>query len=267
MSKRGFSLVELLVVIAIIAILAALLFPLFANARESARTATCQSNLKQIFGGIRIYQDEWDGQIGLSPWMEPYFPYVKSRSVFQCPSNPLAGLTFDQCIEYFGPNKALSSSACNNVIGSANPSTGIFSKDLLANYEIPFDLWDAVTEQITDGNNSVYFVNGGEADQMFKSPSEMIFVFETDGGMGWPWPDNDLKPLGPNGRYKYIYQHHGGSNYLFMDGHVKNLTMSQTLTPKLLWPYRDPNEPGAIVQKIDPATLSRYLKEINPPFH
>src|SRR5579872_770958 len=58
--KRGFTLIELLVVIAIIAILAAILFPVFAQARESARMATCLSNLKQIGLGTMMYVQDYD---------------------------------------------------------------------------------------------------------------------------------------------------------------------------------------------------------------
>jgi prepilin-type N-terminal cleavage/methylation domain-containing protein len=58
--KRGFTLIELLVVIAIIAILAAILFPVFARARENARRASCQSNLKQIALGVFMYNQDYD---------------------------------------------------------------------------------------------------------------------------------------------------------------------------------------------------------------
>jgi prepilin-type N-terminal cleavage/methylation domain-containing protein len=59
-NMRGFTLIELLVVIAIIAILAAILFPVFARARESARRATCLSNLKQLGVGFQMYAQDWD---------------------------------------------------------------------------------------------------------------------------------------------------------------------------------------------------------------
>ena len=60
MSKKGFTLIELLVVIAIIAILAAILFPVFARARENARRSSCQSNHKQIALGILQYTGDYD---------------------------------------------------------------------------------------------------------------------------------------------------------------------------------------------------------------
>ena len=61
MSRRGFTLIELLVVIAIIAILAAILFPVFAKAREKARETACLSNMKQIMLAFTMYATDWDG--------------------------------------------------------------------------------------------------------------------------------------------------------------------------------------------------------------
>src|SRR6476659_814001 len=104
--KPGFTLIELLVVIAIIAILAAILFPVFAQAREQARQSTCLSNFKQIGLGVQMYLQDWDGtypmnRIGQFPggsecngkgkmltWKTETAPYVKNIGVFKCPSNP-----------------------------------------------------------------------------------------------------------------------------------------------------------------------------------
>jgi len=100
--KRGFTLIELLVVIAIIAILAAILFPVFAKAREKARQATCMSNEKQIGLGIMQYVQDYDetypyiyadcipnakwGTTG-SSLVAFLDPYMKSTGVWTCPSN------------------------------------------------------------------------------------------------------------------------------------------------------------------------------------
>lgn len=100
MPRRGFTLIELLVVIAIIAILAALLFPVFARAREKARTASCQSNLHQLGAALAMYvgdHDErypWDDltigeREGVHPtwtWRLMIFPYVRNTQVYVCPS-------------------------------------------------------------------------------------------------------------------------------------------------------------------------------------
>ena len=94
--RRGFTLIELLVVIAIIAILAAILFPVFAKAREKARQTSCLSNVKQITLGFIMYKSDYDG-LGmqrdtgtLTPlrlgWTDLVDPYVKNTQLFTCPS-------------------------------------------------------------------------------------------------------------------------------------------------------------------------------------
>jgi prepilin-type N-terminal cleavage/methylation domain-containing protein len=106
---RGFTLIELLVVIAIIAILAAILFPVFARAREAARKATCISNLKQLGTSIMIYVQDYDevypvanqeadgiprsqahllgGRGGGLPFIPDVLaPYTKAEQLFRCPT-------------------------------------------------------------------------------------------------------------------------------------------------------------------------------------
>jgi prepilin-type N-terminal cleavage/methylation domain-containing protein/prepilin-type processing-associated H-X9-DG protein len=94
MKRSGFTLIELLVVIAIIAILAAILFPVFGRAREQARKATCQSNMKQLGLAFAMYLQDWDETFrhrnltnprGL---MSDYDSYVKSTDVWKCPNWP-----------------------------------------------------------------------------------------------------------------------------------------------------------------------------------
>ena len=115
MKRSGFTLIELLVVIAIIAILAAILFPVFAQAREKARQTSCLSNMKQLGLAFNLYLDDYDeclpggapyisgpnmgDWVGMTKWGEPctaehpmrpedgsLFPYVKNVQVFLCPS-------------------------------------------------------------------------------------------------------------------------------------------------------------------------------------
>ena len=94
--RSAFTLIELLVVIAIIAILAAILFPVFARARENARRSSCQSNLKQIGLGIIQYVQDYDekypvlrggntGNAANGVWVITQ-PYLKSTQIYQCPS-------------------------------------------------------------------------------------------------------------------------------------------------------------------------------------
>ena len=74
MRKRGFTLIELLVVIAIIAILAAILFPVFAQAREAARKASCQSNLKQIGTALLMYSQDYDEM--MTPYNDQVYDFA-----------------------------------------------------------------------------------------------------------------------------------------------------------------------------------------------
>ena len=112
MKRRGFTLIELLVVIAIISILAGMLFPTFARARETARKASCTSNLKQLGYAFTMYAQDYDGMFPdhdrtvtdstyerggvvvanwattpVTNWAQSIFPYVKNFQVYVCPSN------------------------------------------------------------------------------------------------------------------------------------------------------------------------------------
>ncbi|MBQ0105060.1 MAG: DUF1559 domain-containing protein [Armatimonadetes bacterium] len=107
MFKKGFTLIELLVVIAIIAILAAILFPVFAPAREKARQSSCLSNTKQIGTALQLYVDDYDETFpNMCPWGHTWdvddngtmtqakmntvvgalWPYIKNGGIFCCPS-------------------------------------------------------------------------------------------------------------------------------------------------------------------------------------
>jgi len=99
LKAKGFTLIELLVVIAIIAILAAILFPVFAQAREKARQTTCLSNMKQLGLSVMMYTDDfeetypcgssdfWNGVRAWGGYVDALAPYVKNKKMFVCPSD------------------------------------------------------------------------------------------------------------------------------------------------------------------------------------
>ncbi len=168
--RKGFTLIELLVVIAIIAILAAILFPVFARARENARRASCQSNLKQIGLGMMMYVQDFDERMPNSfntypttgaynypngalsgasarPWYSMIFDYMKNWQVFNCSSASTAisytgGYnldTFPYSYNYASP--PIGSARCNNTyncgvsLGPPNGPTGTEAGANLASIE------------------------------------------------------------------------------------------------------------------------------------
>jgi len=87
--KTGFTLIEILVVIAIIAILAAILFPVFAQAKDKAKAATCQSNLRQLGLAFFMYNADYDDvYTPVYNWKTRLQPYIKSFEINKCPSRP-----------------------------------------------------------------------------------------------------------------------------------------------------------------------------------
>jgi prepilin-type processing-associated H-X9-DG protein len=168
-------------------------------------------------------------------------------------------MTPRQCLDYVGASDAYS---------CAIDRIGPHDDPLVPNYKIPEDLWDAIGEFLSPDGKTILKSYTGDTDELLRDPSDAILVFETSGAMGCPYYCIDeFTPRNPNHRYLFIYQHHGGSNYLFLDGHVKTLTMSQTLVPKLLWPAMDKGNPYQVIQTIDPANIAKLLKSIRPPFH
>nr|CAA9294951.1 hypothetical protein AVDCRST_MAG63-4707 [uncultured Armatimonadetes bacterium] len=138
--RSAFTLIELLVVIAIIAILAAILFPVFAKAREKARMSSCTSNLKQLTTGWAMYIQDYDeltipysdngGSGGRAfVWNKLVQPYLKNKGVLTCPSNPAArenGYTYNFTLSGAGKSLAQIELVANtpvfaDAIGFATP--------------------------------------------------------------------------------------------------------------------------------------------------
>jgi len=190
-----------LVVIAIISILAAILFPVFARARENARRASCQSNLKQIGLGMLQYVQDYDEHFPL-PWAnyagdkwfqstatqggEPGFdvgwaeliqPYVKSRQLFQCPSEPKGPGPLEGNTDYTDYEANLYDiNSQTGFVGVIAPTQTVLASD-----------WRSAHS----------------ASSMFAN---------------YNWSTN--MPA-DNGQVDEFRRHLGGDNFLFFDGHVK----------------------------------------------
>jgi len=206
--RRGFTLIELLVVIAIIAILAAILFPVFAKAREKARQSSCLSNVKQITIAVLQYVQDYDetfliacrwplGDIAvLRNWYQELTPYMKSTQILICPSSRVHGYGWNyQNFGYWNsPN--LTSGPCRElsmvkepaecIILGDNPSTGQYAA------------------------NSTLYIYG-------------------------PTQSSNTATVTPGDIINTCRRHNGGGNYAFVDGHAKWLSAEDAAAQDRLW--------------------------------
>jgi prepilin-type N-terminal cleavage/methylation domain-containing protein/prepilin-type processing-associated H-X9-DG protein len=206
--RRGFTLIELLVVIAIIAILAAILFPVFAKARDKARQSSCLSNIKQLTIAMLSYAQDFDETIpkyrlgSTNPscstmWYTVLPPYIKSTQIFHCPS-----VTYgtDADISY-GCN-GTHASMCNNGPGLAL-NDGLTLSDI-KNAAQCFIIFDAAADGYCVGTS--YGPKGGKEDRVFVDG----YCPVGGGGCG-----NFTNPAANSKR------HNNGANGGFLDGHAK----------------------------------------------
>jgi len=213
--RRGpvaFTLIELLVVIAIIAILAGLLFPVFARARDSARTATCKSNLRQIGLALQSYADDYDSAlpgrfegVEAQSWREVIQPYCKSVQVFKCPSN-----TSRKVVQDKGNGKI------GNVAG--------FCFD--GKYPVSYAC-NGQNDQTELGGPTPMPENSGKPMAALQYTSYLILVMDSN----YPYAE---APGGFENDVLFV-SHSGRTNYLFADGHVKALRPEATITPYNMW--------------------------------
>ena len=241
----AFTLIELLVVIAIIAILAAILFPVFARARENARRSSCLSNLKQIGLGLMQYTQDYDEKypLGLrgtfgNTWSLDIAPYVKSEQVFRCPSDPVGvalnswagprlsyagngyltdqfgGWQFRGIInpeQNWGPN--LPANNVRNLSEIGRPAQSIMVSERAHVYP---------NEAATEGNSAFYGFGccftgqnwwDGQAPGNIPNGTRAATT-------------NPYDPNGPNGGVMAI--HLETANFLFADGHAKAMRPATT---------------------------------------
>ena len=181
--KKGFTLIELLVVIAIIAILAAILFPVFAKAREKARQSSCASNLKQLALAINSYKQDYDemyplsypttGPGGTRPtscggnpaywWQDELVPYVKSDGVYICPSGDRAPCLFTVKCSYHVAQQMTGTSDASVV----NPADTFMIADGNMNAAVyPHDSLGAVARRHSERFNAAYFDGHVKSEQL-----------------------------------------------------------------------------------------------------
>jgi len=245
--NRGFTLIELLVVIAIIAILAAILFPVFAQARAKARSASCLSNVKQLGLAEIMYTEDYDGDFpqychSWSPagqpgpwrvtWQEALTPYVKNVSMWKCPD---AGQQIDWWatgggwMQWFAgyatvyPHSISCPGRQVSLAGLANPSGQV----MLADGESSPDgcqvgLQDAGMGGVADfpsstvGYACIYcpegYTTGGCGPVIISDPAK----YPTYAAPGW----------------SICQRHNGGGNYCFADGHAKWLKATAVVHQK-----------------------------------
>ena len=240
-ARSAFTLIELLVVIAIIAILAAILFPVFARARENARRASCQSNLKQIGLGILQYSQDYDekytfsNNIGWSgTWARNTEPYLKSVQVLRCPSD--TGALFDTANTWKGPRLSY---VANGLITYNGQSQKNELSGLIGRAEAWLDPNTTALSAVTYPSETVMMTEnaGVHPDDTAMTPPwyEWSPGCALSGGTlgadkipnGTLAPTtNPYDPNGPNGAVTAI--HLETANFLFADGHVKALRPSTT---------------------------------------
>jgi prepilin-type N-terminal cleavage/methylation domain-containing protein/prepilin-type processing-associated H-X9-DG protein len=201
-SSKGFTLIEILVVVAIISLLAAILFPVFARARENARRASCLSNLKQLSLAITMYTQDYDEfypigykygatDVGGAYWDRDILPYIKNSQIFECPGAD----------DTSGIDVTVRTSFENNVRYGMNlDSFGI----------------DAVCASAAN-------------DASIVRPAELLMLIDTA-----QYPNDDNSQPAVSGWEPFEVErtsvntaarHFGGADIAFADGHVKWETM------------------------------------------
>ncbi len=249
MRRTGFTLIELLVVIAIIAILAAILFPVFAQAREKARQTQCVSNLRQVVLSAQMYLQDYDeqffpayflardGLVGVRtyghygwPWM--LYPYAKTYETFWCPSEPKSNCR-EPSDPYFGyvfgrfPAWGFNQATLSPGADPFNPEELPYQGVALAKVERPSEILMFAESITLDRRGGIQCVG-----------YDKIGYFRVEPPRLW----QDAPPLQPKS-YGHVWPRHhlqmqgdrvvgGFASVAFVDGHVKPMTLNALRDPK-----------------------------------
>jgi prepilin-type N-terminal cleavage/methylation domain-containing protein/prepilin-type processing-associated H-X9-DG protein len=221
-ATAGFTLIELLVVIAIIAILAAILFPVFAQARERARATVCTSNVRQIGTALKMYIQDYDetypiwhaySKMAATPHLgieQELFPYTKSMELFRCPN------------DNGGPFQR-----------TDVPGTDSYYQAYGSSYYFERRGFSIVTGYSISNNTPTTRATAIITEAMFVQPSDTVLMRDEM----FPWFDPATDRSGYWG-YSGFYQawHAQGGGVVFADGHAKFVASEATM--KAL--YKDP---------------------------
>ncbi len=232
--ERAFTLIELLVVIAIIAILAAILFPVFAKARDRAKATTCLNNMKQVSTAFLGYFQDNDESFppygGSIPWgtgrgwTERIFPYVKTLDVYRCPS---ATANFS-----YSMNAASSRQAVPNISRIRNPAKFIHLAEAPGTGRGQIKLVSVLPNPASTGDADLT-TEFGNVPPLSNNQRDG-YVYGNAAGQQTNVPVRDamkisrILELHYNGSAPYhvgqVYfpgRHNEGNNLMFLDGHVK----------------------------------------------
>jgi prepilin-type N-terminal cleavage/methylation domain-containing protein/prepilin-type processing-associated H-X9-DG protein len=209
--RHGFTLIELLVVIAIISLLAAILFPVFARARENARRSSCQSNIRQIGLAIKQYTQDYDSHYPIvsfsnpdpSGWASNVQPYLKNEQIFQCPSE-------------------------KNEQGATDSLWP--TNEYPFNYNYTDYYYNDNLNWLDDGAGNWDNSQGAINESLLTEPTRTIVIGDGHNG-GWSYSRSSTETdvgstyvngvMTPNTGLAPSVRHLDGANYGFGDGHVK----------------------------------------------